>query len=127
MYRTKNFIGIALVSASFLFTPMVASSEPAYGSPTDTQAPTAAPRVDDTTVDKFVVAFADVRDLQLEFSRKLETADSPDKAQALQQEAQQKMVSAVEEAGLSVADYNQVVTAMEQNPELRDEILSRAQ
>lgn len=127
MYPVKKPIGIALVSAAFLFTPMVASSEPAYTPPAGAQEQTPAPQVDDATVEKFVVAYADVRDLQQKFSKKLETVESQEEAQALQQEAQQEMISAVEEAGLNVADYNQVVSAMEQNPQLRDDILRRAQ
>jgi hypothetical protein len=127
MYPVKKPIGIALVSAAFLFTPMVVSSEPTYTPPAGAQEQAPAPQVDSATVDRFVVAFADVRDLQEKFSRQLENVESQEEAQALQQEAQQQMVNAVEEAGLNVSDYNQVVSAMEHNPELRNEILSRAQ
>jgi hypothetical protein len=127
MYPVQKPIGIALVSAAFLFTPMVASSEPTYTPPASAQEQAPVPQVDDAIVDKFVVAFADVRELQQKFSKKLEGVESQEEARDLQQEAQQEMISAVEEAGLNVADYNQVVSAMEQNPQLRDDILSRAQ
>lgn len=129
MYPVKKPLGLALVSAAFLFTPMLAQSEPTYSPPPEAggQAQPSAPQVDDTTVDKFVVAFADVRELQQKYSKKLENVENQEEAQNLQQEAQQEMVGAVEEAGLEVAEYNQVVAAMEQDPQLRDDILSRAQ
>jgi hypothetical protein len=128
MYPAKKPFGLALVSAAFLFTPMMASGETATTPPgggAQQAAPTA--QVDPATVEKFVVAFADVRELQQEFSLKLQNAESPEEAQSLQQEAQQEMVGAVKEAGLEVEDYNRVVSAMEQDPQLRNEILSRAQ
>ena len=125
MYLAKKPLGLALISAAFLFTPLLAQAEPTYQP--GTQAPPTAPQIDEATVERFVVAFADVRDLQHKFSEKLEAVDNQQDAQALQQEAQQEMVSAVEDAGLSVADYNRVVSAMEQDPQLRDNIIGRAQ
>lgn len=129
MYSVKKPLGLALVSAAFLFTPMLAQSEPTYSPPPEAggQAQPSAPQVNDATVDKFVVAFTDVRELQQKYSKKLESIEDQEAAQNLQQEAQEEMVGAVEEAGLKVAEYNQVVAAMEQNPQLRDDILSRAQ
>lgn len=83
--------------------------------------------IDAATLDKFVVAFADVRDLQREFAARLDGVSDQGEAQALQQEVQEKMVRAVEEAGLSVPEYNGVVAAMEQDEALRDEILNQVE
>jgi hypothetical protein len=46
-------------------------------------------------------------------------------AQEVQQRAQQQMIDAVEEAGLSVEEYNQIATLMSTDPELQERISSK--
>ncbi len=83
--------------------------------------------VDDQTLDQFVTAFLDVRDIQAEFSEELGGVEDRERAQALQAEAQDQMVEAVEEAGLSVQEYNQVATQMQNDPELRERVTRAAE
>lgn len=46
-----------------------------------------------------------------------------DEAQALQHQVQNEMVAVVQESGLSVRDYNAIVTQMQQDPALRERIM----
>ncbi|MDZ7804639.1 DUF4168 domain-containing protein [Thiohalophilus sp.] len=79
--------------------------------------------VDDASLNKFKDAFAEVNSIRESFAGKLENVEDPQKAQKLQQQAQQDMVSAVEDAGLSVQEYNQIFAAVQQNPELQKKVL----
>lgn len=83
----------------------------------------AAANVDDTSLNKFKDAFAQVNSIRESFAGKLENVEDPKKAQKLQQQAQQNMVSAVEDAGLSVQEYNQIFAAVQQSPELQKKVL----
>lgn len=111
MKKIQTLLVLMAAAAALLASPIVAAQD--------------AADIDGATLDRFVVAFADVRDLQREFSTKLDGVTDQGEAQALQQEAQEKMVRAVEEAGLTVSEYNSVVTAMEQDEALRDEVLDQ--
>lgn len=120
-------LALALIAAGLLASPFALQAEPGYSAPPAGMEQGAPAELDETTVKQFVVAFSEVQKIQQQFSGQLEGVNSQQEAQALQQQAQEEMIGAVEEAGLTVADYNMVVAAMEQDPQLRDEILGRAQ
>ena len=124
MSVTRTPLALALIAAGRFAAPFAVQAQGATPAP---QAGMEQAQVDDTMVEKFVEAFSEVRQIQIQFSSQLEGVSDQQEAQNLQQQAQQQMIGAVEEAGLSVADYNMVVAAMEQNPQLRDDILNRAQ
>lgn len=129
MKSIKSTLTAALLGSAFILSPMAAHSEPQQGQPAQPPA-AAAPaeaNISDAQLEKFVTAFGEVRDLEQAFTRELEKVDNQEEAQALQQGTQQKMMGAVEDAGLSVEEYNQIVSAMRQDPELREEITSQVQ
>jgi hypothetical protein len=76
---------------------------------------------------KFATAYTQVRELEKEFTEQLKGVSGQDEAQALQQQAQQEMIEAVQSAGLSVDMYNQIVAAMRQDESLRKDIQQRVQ
>lgn len=82
--------------------------------------------VNEQTLEKFADAFTEVMAIQETYTDKLHAAETNEEAQALQQRAQQEMVEAVQDNGLSVAEYNEVVAMMEQDPQLRERILRMA-
>ncbi|MFO8024066.1 DUF4168 domain-containing protein [Thiohalophilus sp.] len=83
----------------------------------------AAANVDEASLNKFKDAFSEVNSIRESFAGKLENVEDTEKAQELQQQAQQDMVSAVEDAGLSVQEYNEIFAAVQQNPELQEKVL----
>ena len=83
-------------------------------------------QINEETIEKFAGAFSEILVIQENFTEKLEAAESNEDAQALQQQAQQEMVEAVQDNGLSVAEYNEVVAMMEQDPQLREHIFEMA-
>lgn len=85
----------------------------------------AAPQVDlsDQQVSQFKEAFGEISTIRQAYADELQNAEDPNKARKLQQQAQSEMVEAVEDSGLSVQDYNRIAGAIQQDPELRREVL----
>ncbi len=115
-----------LTLSALLFAAPAAMAQSAgqgYNPPPPQSAPA---QVDDATIDKFADAYADVQSIQQDFSQQLQGVESDEQARVLQMKAQEQMISAVEGAGLSVQDYNNVVTMMDQDPGLRQKVLEKA-
>ncbi|MCG5535297.1 DUF4168 domain-containing protein [Ectothiorhodospira mobilis] len=81
----------------------------------------------DSLVDDFVEAFAEVRKIEQDFAGELEDTQDPEKAQSLHQEAQEKMVEAVESTGMDVQKYNDVAMALQNDPDRLEEVIERAE
>ncbi|EKE72354.1 DUF4168 domain-containing protein [Gallaecimonas xiamenensis] len=61
-------------------------------------------------------AISGIRDSAME---KLNASENPDEAQQIQQQANEQMIAAVKDAGLTVEDYNQIARAVQTDPTLR--------
>ncbi|WP_024327178.1 DUF4168 domain-containing protein [Thioalkalivibrio sp. AKL19] len=88
-----------------------------------------APEVDlsEEDIDTFVTAFVAVQEVREDFADRLQNAEDETEAQSMQQEAQDEMVNAVEDAGMSVEEYNEVAMALQNDPELMQEVQERAE
>ncbi len=88
-----------------------------------------APDVDlsEEDIDTFVAAFVAVQEVREDFADRLQDAEDESEAQSMQQEAQDEMVSAVEDAGMDVEQYNEVAMALQNDPELMQEVQERAE
>ncbi|MGM0595177.1 MAG: DUF4168 domain-containing protein [Pseudomonadota bacterium] len=125
MKALKSILTASLLGGALVLAPMTASSQEPAQNPA-ASAPSKAD-IGDEKLGQFVDAFVEVRELEQGFTSKLENIEDQEEAQALQQQTQQEMIGAVEDAGLSVEEYNNIVAAMRQDPELRDEILSQVE
>jgi hypothetical protein len=76
----------------------------------------------DTKIDQFVEAMVEVQAIREEVSAELEATQDAEEAQEVQRDAQAKMIEAVENAGLTVHEYNRIAALMGQDPELRQRI-----
>lgn len=77
----------------------------------------------DDDVAKFAEANQQVQDIQTEYTGKLQdSGGDQEKAASIQQEAQEKMVQAVEDTGLGVDKYNQILQVAQADPELVERI-----
>ena len=97
------------------------AGQPAFG---ETTPPTAA--MTDQTVDTFVDAFVAVQGIREDYTERLQNASDEGEAQGLQQEAQEKMMQAVEASGMSVQEYNEVAMALQNDPELMERVQEKA-
>ena len=84
-------------------------------------------QVDDATIENFVAAYTDVRQVHTEYAKKLQQAENQEKAAELQQEAQQKMEQAVTENDISVQQYQRIAQQVGQDPQLRSRIQEQLQ
>jgi hypothetical protein len=82
-------------------------------------------QVSEAKLDQFVDALNEVHTIRNEAAVQLEQATDTEEAQKLQQEAQQQMIEAVENAGLSVEEYNQIATLMGSDPDLQQRISAK--
>lgn len=76
--------------------------------------------------DDKIAAFVDARESVVEISQqweeRLNNAESQEKLNSLQQQAQEEMVEAVRDEGLTVNEYNMIVDATQTDPELRERV-----
>lgn len=76
--------------------------------------------------DEALQQFVDLQDrigkIREEYVSQIEAAESEDKARQLQQEAQSEMVSAIEDAGMSVQEYNAIAVAYNSNPDIQKRV-----
>jgi len=94
--------------------------------PAPAEATTQATALTDETIDTFVDAFVAVQEIREDFTERLHSASDEAEAQAMQQEAQEKMMQAVEESGMSVQEYNGVAMALQNDPELMQQVQEKA-
>lgn len=86
---------------------------------TQTQMGTMTSEISDQDLERFTSAEAKVSDIRDDFSERLSQAEDQSEAQALQLEAQEKMVEAVQSEGLAVPKYNEIATRAQTDPELQ--------
>ncbi len=113
-----------------------ASAQEGYqGAPAERQAPPAGQyqqqqrqqpgtNVSTEKLKKFKSAQQDVIQSQRQLQQKMNTAESPEQRAQIQQQANEEMVDAIADAGLSVNEYNQIATAVQENPGLRDKYMN---
>lgn len=81
-----------------------------------------ATEVSERKINQFVDALAEISTIRETAAAELEAAADMEEAQKVQQDAQQRMVEAVESAGLSVEEYNHIASLMGSDPELAERI-----
>ena len=90
------------------------------GAETAAPAPAAAPtEVSDSQLTLYAEAAQKVAAIQQQVQVDMQGAGSTEDAQAIQQQAQEQMVQAVESFGLTTAEFGQIGNAIRSNPELR--------
>lgn len=70
----------------------------------------------------FVELQDEIGEVREEYVARIESADSEDQARQLQQEAQSEMVDAIENAGMSVQEYNAIAVAYNSDPSVQERV-----
>ncbi len=89
------------------------------------QAQEAAP-VSDKEVKKFVKAEKKINAIIQEWTPKVQSAESQEQAQEMQQTAQTEMIAAIEKQGLSVQRYNAIAQQAQKDPQLAQRLQQEA-
>lgn len=115
-------IAITLVSAALLsMTAGVAAAQSQQRqeySPPNPAPQRGQAQVSDQQLQQFVTAMDEVRSVQEEFSAAIQQAENMEEAQTLRADAQEEMRGAVEDTGLSVAEYNMISERLQSDPNL---------
>lgn len=85
------------------------------------EAPSAADFSEDQ-LEQFADAHGEVMEIRDDYTERLQEADGREQAMELQEEANEKMVSAVTDTGLSVEEYGQIARAASNDTELAERI-----
>ncbi|RZQ55752.1 hypothetical protein CWI82_00095 [Pseudidiomarina tainanensis] len=70
-------------------------------------------------LESFVVAMSNVQKISNKYSEQFQSAEDAEQAQEIQRKAQEEMVAAVNDSGLSPQEYNAIVQRVQQDEELR--------
>lgn len=76
-------------------------------------------------IQAFAEAAHEVGELQREFDERAQAAENAEEIERLQQEAQMQMLQVVEASGLSPDEYNTILQAAHQDPQLYEDIVAR--
>lgn len=76
----------------------------------------------DEELQDFVSLQDEIGEVREEYVSQIEAADSEDEARQLQQEAQTEMVDVIEEAGMSVEEYNAIAVAYNSDPSVQERV-----
>lgn len=79
----------------------------------------------DEEIDKVATAYVDIIDIREEYHGRLAEVDDPEVAQQIQMEANEKITEAVENNGIDVETYNNVITAAQTDEGLMNDLLSK--
>jgi hypothetical protein len=86
------------------------------------QPPAQQTEFDSKQIQSFASAARKVQEIRTKWQPKMQEADNAEKMQELQMQANAEMVKALEETGLTVATYNAIATAAQENPQLAEQI-----
>lgn len=76
----------------------------------------------DGMLESFVVAMNNVQEISNKYSERFQSAEDAEEAQEIQRKAQEEMVAAVNDSGLSPQEYNAIVQRVQQDEELRERL-----
>lgn len=130
--RNRTFTtraGLATFAALLAFGATAANTAAYAQAPADATL-AAAPEtatIDEAKLDKFVSAYSEVLLLQKEANEKQTTTADAAANQALANETQSKMSSAVQRSGLEIAEFNQIAEQMLKDETLRNRVASKMQ
>lgn len=93
----------------------------------DSSAAPTAGAIDDQKIKQFASAYAEVATIQQNASNQLQTANEPGKAEEVKANAESQMIAAVERNGLNVDEFNQIVTAMASDQNVRSRVAAELQ
>ncbi len=83
-------------------------------------------QVPDEMVAKVGAAVGQVAMIRQEYTQRVQSAGTDDERDHLADQAQQAAVKAINDQGISVTEYNEVVTAAEGNQDLEDKLIMAA-
>jgi hypothetical protein len=101
-------------------SPAAAGNSSGYSSPAATGSQKT--NYSDAELKQFIEAQEGITEVRKEYIDKIEAADSQEKAQKLQMEANDEMASVIDDAGMDIPTYNAIATAYSSEPKVRHRV-----
>jgi hypothetical protein len=124
--RPLRFAVVAALSAAWLLLPppSVAQTHPPGQIRTGPQGQSPAPSISDQKLDAAAAAIRQVNTVKETYESKIAAAPSSDKKR-ITAEANNALMKAVTDQGLSVDEYNGIIEMAQNNPTLREKLIQR--
>lgn len=126
MQRLTTFFAAALLSTG-LVSGMAFAQQDAGTAGGGVQAQAQAANFSDQDLMKFADASKEIAMLNQEYAGRLQGAEGDEAQQQIRQEANDKMVEAVQSKGLTIEKFNGIGEAIQNDPELMKKVQEMAQ
>lgn len=127
MKRMTALFSAALLSAGLMSATAHAQENAAANAAEQSQATAPAQDFSDAQLQQFADASKEIAVLSQEYTERLQAAEGEEAQQQVRVEANEEMVSVVEESGLEVDTFNAIGQAIQQNPELMQRVQEMVQ
>lgn len=111
----------ALVAIGVLAAPAASQAQQQYQDQIEKQQ-RGAPSFEEEDLKSYASAMIEVRKINQQYGKELQSAQSQEEQQAVRTEATQVMTQAIEDEGLSVREYNQIYQAAAADPDLANKV-----
>ncbi|WP_179953432.1 DUF4168 domain-containing protein [Desulfobotulus mexicanus] len=119
----QRFYGVlALCVCVFAFMAVSATAQDAYQEPAMSGK---TMEVSDADLQKAAEAYVEIVQINQAFQESVQDVDTPEERQSLQVNANEKMLGAVEDAGLNAQSYNMIVQQVGADENLRQEFTAK--
>lgn len=129
MKRFAAMVSASLLATGFAAAPALAAEQATQGQ----QAPQAqqqAPQAEDFSdqqLQNFASASQEIAGISQNYTQQLQDAEGSDQQQSIREEANQRMVEAVQDSGLEVEQFNRIGQAVQNDPEMMQRVQQMAQ
>lgn len=123
----KSSTLIALCATLSFGAAWAQSEQPAAQEMPAQSATTPAAAIDDTKIEKFADAYTEVQTIQQKAVSEMQATADPAESERIQATAETDMVAAVENSGLDVDEFNQIVTSMSTDETVRARVAAKLQ
>jgi hypothetical protein len=118
-------VSLALLAAAGMSLPALAQPQGGYGAQTPPPDEVMKTEVSARELDQFAAAARQVQGIHQAAQQEIQAAKSPEDQAAIQQQAQQEMVTVIEAQGLTIPRYEQIVVAMRTDEAVAERIMKR--
>jgi predicted nucleic acid-binding Zn ribbon protein len=113
-------LGAAIVAGAAVATDARAQS----AAPGEQQLPAGRKDFSEQDLKSYASAAVKVQDVSTKWQEKLKTTKGPAAGEDIQKQAEQEAVAVVKQEGLTVEKYNRIALATENDPEIRNKVMS---
>jgi len=118
-FRFKTIAGAFCLLLLMAFPAMAQQGSP-YQQQRQPDAYTPQAEISDEEMEQAATAYVEIAKIREDFQERLRQAESQEKVQKLQLEANKEMAEVVEDEGLTIQKYNEIIEAVQSDPEMRN-------